>query len=204
MIRILLFFLLLATPALAQSVPALYSVTGVGTSDQLNIRARPTTAAPVIGGLAPDQQDVVVYLLSANERWGMVLSDGNEGWVYMHYMAREAQADFPANLLCTGTEPFWGISTDAEGGVTADWVFEDRQATYGNLWSGQPLGSTKPIFGFSAETEGEEVFWLAKAEACSDGMSDREYPFSVKVQLQQGEAKQNLSGCCRIVEMDGQ
>ncbi len=90
-----------------------------------------------------------------------------------------------AVLRVTGTEPFWG-GTIADGQLT--W------STPENI-----DGITLPVerfagrggLSFSGELDGQQIDIAITPGDCSDGMSDRTYPFTATVQLD----GQTLSGC---------
>lgn len=90
----------------------------------------------------------------------------------------ERAADFPANLQAIGTEPFWSVKV--EGNVlaytTPETLHTPRrlQATRSNDAEGLHL---------AGGNDGVEFRLDVRREACSDGMSDREYPFSVSFML---------------------
>ncbi len=63
---------LVAPAAAAPSLPALFSVTGVGAGDKLNVRAAPDPKAEVVGALAPDAEGIEVVGLDPTGEWGRV------------------------------------------------------------------------------------------------------------------------------------
>lgn len=88
-------------------------------------------------------------------------------------------------ISLSGTEPFWGITID------------DDVATYRNPEN--PEGSVFEVsrfagnngLGFSGKLDGSEVTITVTPGECSDGMSDRTYPFTATVKL----GEDNLAGC---------
>ena len=100
----------------------------------------------------------------------------------------------PARLHCAGTEPFWSVTI--EGGEA---VFETpenqgpsapRLALEDTLTAQNRLG----LWAFRMKSqEGQESVAVVRAAACSDGMSDREYPYAVAFLHGEGEL---LDGCC--------
>ena len=60
--------------------PSLYCVTGVSSTDRLNLRRWPSAQSQVIITLAPDQCDVA-FLPYATAGWQKVRVEGWEGWV---------------------------------------------------------------------------------------------------------------------------
>lgn len=90
-----------------------------------------------------------------------------------------------AVLKLTGTEPFWGATV---AGDTLTW------STPGNI-DGVVLPVTRFAgrggVSFSAELDGATLDVAVTPGECSDGMSDRTYPFTATVQI--GNAQRN--GC---------
>jgi uncharacterized membrane protein len=88
-------------------------------------------------------------------------------------------------LRFTGTEPFWGGSVT---GKTLTWTTPDN-----------PEGSTIPVqrftgnngLGFSGKLDASDFNMAVTHAPCSDGMSDRVYPFTVTVEISQAPQ----SGC---------
>ena len=88
-------------------------------------------------------------------------------------------------LHVTGTEPFWGGEIS---GTTLTWTTPEDSA-------GQTATVTRFAgrggLSFSGTLGGQGLDMAVSPATCSDGMSDRTYPFGVTVQLGQ----QTLSGC---------
>lgn len=94
-------------------------------------------------------------------------------------------ADFPARLTALGTEPFWHLAIDGErlrftepDPVPARTGTALRHARAGTLELAGKLGA-------------EPLRATISAGACSDGMSDRSYPYMAEVEL----GDHRLSGC---------
>lgn len=85
----------------------------------------------------------------------------------------------------TGTEPFWGGDIT---GTQLTWTTPENIA-----------GQTAPVtrfagrggLGFSGQLDGQPIDLMVTPASCSDGMSDRTYPFVVTVTL--GDSQ--LEGC---------
>ena len=100
----------------------------------------------------------------------------------------------PDRLRCAGTEPFWSVAI--EGGEA---IFETpenqgpsapRLALEGTLTAQNRLG----LWAFRLRSQdGQESIALVREEACSDGMSDLDYPYTVAFLHREGEL---LDGCC--------
>ncbi|WP_375260755.1 COG3650 family protein [Palleronia sp.] len=195
MIRALVLLLaILSGGAAAAQGRGSYDVTGVAPDDALFIRARPSNEGEVVGVLQHDETGVRVTELSDNGRWGRVDHEGAEGWVYLGYMKAQGGATgFPGPLDCTGTEPFWSlairpdsVTLDEASGSGFDGTAgtRTRAAGRGNRWSLRAFDS------------GRSLTAIIVGEECSDGMSDRTYPYTVDVLLSEEDDHGHISGCC--------
>lgn len=96
----------------------------------------------------------------------------------------ELAADVPADLQAIGTEPFWSVKV--EGDVLVYTTPETMDAP-------RRLQATRSIDAEGlhlAGGNGDAGFRLdVRRATCSDGMSDREYPFSVSLRLDGKTAK---------------
>jgi len=184
---------LLAGPAAADSLPALYDVTGVAAGDVLNIRAEGKAEAAVVGTLPPDATAVEVVEESGN--WGLVNTGEGSGWVNLRFMARQPGPDWFAletPLRCLGTEPFWSLGIEPATGVAVYSTPEggDRFTTVTARWPGTPYGASAAI----ALPEG---FAVLTGGYCSDGMSDRAFGIRADLFLT-GDPAARLAGCCTL------
>jgi len=95
-------------------------------------------------------------------------------------------AGFPANLQAIGTEPFWGVKVegDALTWTTPEMMDAPRrlQATRSSDADGMHL---------LGEDAGVPFRLDVRSEACSDRLSDHEYPFTVSFVL----GGETLKGC---------
>ena len=80
-------------------------------------------------------------------------------------------------LRFTGTEPFWG--GDVSGGTLVYFTLEDQegQAIEVSRFAG------RGGLSFSGTLGGAPFVLAASDLACSDGMSDRTYPFTITLQI---------------------
>ncbi|AWD22137.1 SH3 domain-containing protein [Fuscovulum blasticum] len=200
MIRVLaLLVALLALPAQADDLPALYDVTGVAAGDVLNIRAEPSARAQVVATLRPNTRGVEVVELSGT--WGKVNTGEGVGYASMTYLRRAgagswASLDLP--LHCHGTEPFWGLTYDPVAGTA---TLDDPETGKTALpvtarWGIQP-GSNLVALGATGMTA------VLRGAACSDGMSDNAFGLALDVfltgQTPDGPASsRHLTGCCSL------
>ena len=192
----LLMVALLPAAALAQTLPAAFSVKGVAASDTLNIRAMPSAQADVLGEIGPYALNVEVLEFSGDGKWGKVgLPEGN-GWVSMAYLDLIPQDDPHAvqrPLSCFGTEPFWSVSLYARGA-------EFNSPETGAI----PLTVTHEAVasrGFLIQLEEGPTLnhtLIVTRKACSDGMSDRAYGFSTELFTQAPDGNLAVDGCCTL------
>ena len=94
--------------------------------------------------------------------------------------------DLNRPLRALGTEPFWGVDITPDGLVyTAVDSPEIRAANPGPTVQG-----TTAVYA-SATEDGTALVVTLIATECSDGMSDRTYPLTARVEL----GGQTLNGC---------
>lgn len=86
----------------------------------------------------------------------------------------------------TGTEPFWG------GDVTGDRLTWTTPEKIDGVTTRVTRFAGRGGLGFTGTLDGRPLTMTVTPGACSDGMSDRSYPFTVSVQLGQDPL---LTGC---------
>jgi uncharacterized membrane protein len=173
-------------------------VTGVSADDRLNIRAAPDASSPVIGQLAPDATGIEVIRANPRLTWGLVNAGEATGWVSLRYLARRpGQWDgaFPEIASCFGTEPFWSIRRDGDTLVHATPETESREFS---IVARSGSANRRDSFHMIAEGASGPAISVFRTEACSDGMSDREFGISVQLLLGAGPETRHLSGCCTL------
>lgn len=201
---ILALITLMAPGAAAQELPALYRVVDVAQDDVLNIRTGPTASAGIIDGLDPDARHVVVSELNEAGTWGRVNKYERSGWVFMRYMAREAQDPWHGlsqPLSCGGVEPGWSLDFGRDGAMIEYGNLADtgERARLSRDWAAPHRSSPLPrTAGFKASGGGTELFAAVTGEACNDTMSDRAYGLSVTVSVRHAgeESGATYRGCC--------
>jgi uncharacterized membrane protein len=88
-------------------------------------------------------------------------------------------------ITLSGTEPFWSISIDGDNATyTSPENLDGSSFTVARFAGNSGLG-------FTGELDGAPVTIAVTQGQCSDGMSDRTYPFTATVEW--GELK--LEGC---------
>lgn len=104
----------------------------------------------------------------------------------------DTEGGFPANFRALGTEPFWAIHVS--DGRLRYMTPDDPQ--------GQTLEYTREQterdeIAITALLGEQELVLSGRIAECSDGMSERIYPFSVTLRL----GSQTMQGCARTTEI---
>ncbi len=191
-------------------LPALYNVTGLSSGEVLNVRATPNFGAEIVGTLPAGTQLKEVMAIDASGDWGQVNTGESAGWVSMKFMQDAAgprwwARDLP--LSCFGTEPFWSavifrnepgsIALENHSGTTPakqTMALGKFQRVWGNPVWDQPMNA---VMNFA--NGNDDAIAVIRAEACNDGMSDRQYGLSINLFLNGGIGNQSyLGGCCSI------
>ena len=191
-------FAVLATVTQAQDDPQLYSVTGVGAEDVLNLRSAPSASAPVVGTLPPTATGIEVTARTATRRWGRVNTAEGVAWAALRFLAAEGRAidnyNLPVGLRCFGTEPFWSL--DNMGGTlrytALDAPTQDFTVT---IAQDTGIGNDLRRMILLSGPDGPATAYLHPAE-CSDGMSDR--LFALSLSFMPGPDAPLLTGCCSL------
>lgn len=105
--------------------------------------------------------------------------------------ASEVPGAFPASFRALGTEPFWAIHV-SDG--TLRYMTPENQEGTVVPFTRIPAGDGE--VSLDAVLNGRKLHLAGRIAECSDGMSDRVYPFTVTVTLGDG----TLEGCARPIE----
>ncbi|KMW56843.1 hypothetical protein AIOL_001800 [Candidatus Rhodobacter oscarellae] len=197
-------FLALLTAFLPLSLaaqPAYFRVTGVAANDSLNVRAEPRSSSADIGDLPAHATGVEVHGTDASGKWGRIIWQEGLGWVSMRFLApdpvqRVPGTELPAGLLCAGTEPFWSLQLSASSAAYSD--ANDLFLSLG--LTGTRVAAGRPSFPVQVSLSGGggSATLLVRPSACSDGMSDRAYPWHVDLLLDAGGIGAYYDGCCHL------
>jgi len=186
----------------AGTLPSRFDVTGVRGGDALNVRAEPTTAAPVVATLAADARGVEVVALDPSGRWARVNAGEGSGWVALRYLREEPDVwqagTLPARLRCFGTEPFWSLVPE---GATARIDRPEGSMSFALAALDLDIPAD-PRRALLLRSEAATATATITPEACSDGMSDRLFGLAVLVVTEGTDAPRLLSGCCSIAAGD--
>jgi uncharacterized membrane protein len=161
-------------------------VTGVAADDVLNIRSSPSASATIVGWLPPQGFGIVATgarRTTGSTQWREIVWQDVRGWVAARYVA-------PERIECGGTEPFWGLTISGGAAVFSSPEGADLTLTAGP-W-GQAIGRPWPQTVWLNRAGGQGVAVIA-AMACSDGMSDTDYPYDMTLILPGGSV---YTGCC--------
>lgn len=192
-----------------QADTRVYSVMHVAPDDALNLRSSAGTSGNVMAVIPPNGQGIVA---AGEERkvgrstWAKVYWAGIEGWVNKYYLREDVQTSSynPGStkpvrpdviLQCSGTEPFWKMNI-SETSMDIDMVADLKYAVPVSFRQ-QSSNNTSIAVVAGKKGDARTSAFLQKVETCSDGMSDRSYPYAITAVL--GDRKV-VSGCCGIVD----
>ena len=182
--RLLFFLALLLSDIVTAWAAQTYEVTGVSANDVLNIRSTPRALARKVGEYGPRDKGIRIYRRDGN--WALTGRIKPLGWVNGRFLkATTTTAQLQLPISCTGTEPFWSLT-----------ISSALRATYSDP---ETASRHYRVSGFERVGKGARLHLggsgatLIKAGACSDGMSDKRYPHSLRLVLPDGG---ELRGCC--------
>jgi len=156
-----------ATSVLAPDVP--HRVTGVAEDDVLYMRAKPDATAPIVGALSPVQRGLFFEERIAG--WARVTHRDITGWISTNFVTPDFERATPEpKLACSGTEPFWGLTSD-ETTVTLTSP-EGEEKLDASPWTAAVNA------GHHVRTAGKYTIVVTENRLCSDGMSETQYTFS--------------------------
>lgn len=189
----------LGAPALAE--PGYFRVVGVASDDTLNVRAEPSARSPDIGDLPHNATRLEVSARDASGDWGRIVWEEGDGWIAMRFLEPDplqmvSGAQLPAGLVCAGTEPFWtmNLSEGSAGYSEASGAFHTFSLRGTRVADGQARFPVQVDFAGSTAA----ATLLVRPAQCSDGMSDRGYPWQVDMFLNTAEGGRLLTGCCQL------
>lgn len=205
MIRLVLFCLFLAGPAMAtvDGFPALFDVSGVAADDTLNVRAEASAASEIVGEIGAQVKGVEVLGLDATGNWARVaVNPETMGWVAVRFLERQpgfVAGTLPEKLACAGTEPFWSMSLSEDGGLFRS--PDESLALYNHVTSTRSSNRTDRFTQFYAGASGVVVATLTNG-ACVNMMSGAESGWSVELLRSQSTIDKSImmSGCCALAQ----
>ncbi|MGH6855000.1 MAG: hypothetical protein ACREDN_06240 [Aestuariivirga sp.] len=169
-----------------------YEVTGIAADDALVIRVAPKASSKKAGRYGPDDKDIQIYRRKGN--WALTGRSGQakpDGWVNMRYLklstaaspAAASRVELP--MTCLGTEPFWSLTIDSPENA----AYSDPEIA-AKYYAVSAFQSSKKGANLLLDGSGQVSI---KAGNCSDGMSDTQFPYSVRILFPDGR---EVNGCC--------
>lgn len=201
------------SPAQAAPRVTVYSVTKVAPGQFLNVRSGAGTNNSVIFRIPANGTGIVATGEEKSVRgsvWAKVYWAGKGGWVSKSYLTDRAVSQ-PATtpdhqpdnsdsgsvksvvMRCGGTEPFWG-ATITERDMSVDVLDGPRYAVPVTFRQTSANDRTIAVIAGQHGSNETQIF-MQKVNACSDGMSDVNYPYAVTAVFNQHRV---YSGCCRV------
>jgi len=182
---------LLPSFVFAQSF-GLVEVTDLPEGDTLNVRTEPNARSEIIAVL-PEGFWADKLGTTEDGKWTRIAIPEGSAWVSSRYLTA-AEMEFtdeglPMGLQCFGSEPFWAYEIDYDGmtAYTSPMVPEGDVSDTRLVVRSQNNGSGAVWF------ETDWHFGLVSYGQCSDGMSDRDYPWTLHLRSYAGGL---LTGCC--------
>lgn len=197
--------------ATAASPSRIYTVTKVAPDDGLNMRTQPGTGGSVVAVLPANAKGLIALgqeQKTGNSVWIKVTWAGRQGWVNKYYLREDVDTVNynPANtkptvkpevvMQCGGTEPFWSMSI-SERDMKVN-IMGGAQFTVPVNMRQQSANSTMIAVVAGMRGNASTIAFLEKVENCGDGMSDKNYPYTITTVL---NGQQVMSGCCSIVNI---
>ena len=191
---------MMATGVAAAEFPALFRVSGVASDDVLNVRSEPDPRAGIVFELPYDRDDLEVLWLSEDGTWARVGLGEISGWVSTRFIEAQAAPDprtLPGPMRGVGVEPFWGLHIPTADFAEYEMLPELEQA-FEIVHQGVADGrGPDELSAWFEGKESEGVLFLER-EACTDGMSDRDYALRGRFILRSEQQTVFHTGCCYI------
>ena len=186
-----IFFALYGLALNAQTLPTLYEVEGVPSGEFLNVREGPSVNADIVEVVSNSDR---VEVLWEQGNWGFIGLGETSGWVSMSFLTAIPQVENETRLplICFGTEPFWSIAVNHDTASYTTPEFPARPL----IVQGNSPASNGLTFLFSDEDKSLTHVLVARANTCSDGMSDRIFGISAFMHMQTDEGNFVHHGCC--------
>ena len=199
-IRAAVLALVLATPALAE--PTYHRVVGVASNDTLNIRSGPSASSEDIGDLQFNARGIEVLGFDATGNWARIALHERDGWVSALFLDTDQMHSFPQTtvphgLICGGTEPFWALGLYGADARYSHPVDGDTDFSFDSARVAEGRQGSPALITFATDRN-EVIEATITGVACSDGMSDRPFGWSVTMQLIAPGKRRFLEGCCHL------
>ena len=189
----------------AQATDAVFSVTGVAQNDVLNVRAQPHPSAEKVWTLPPDAtgvQAVGTPRIVGSAEWRQIRIGNQTGWVNARFLTPQLGLPGPeptffrVPLSCSGTEPFWGFQLTGKTGVLDSLSHGKATLQFDTVRSPGGIPVIWSLRGRQESTNSSVIAVLEETNACSDGMSDLTYQYSIRLDVADGPF---FAGCCNAL-----
>jgi uncharacterized membrane protein len=188
-----------------------FSVTRVAPDDVLNVRSAPGAGNYVLGDIPANGEGVVALGESQqvnNSEWIRVAWGALNGWVNGRYLKPidtvapvqpssvfDKEINNAMTLECGGINPFWNIDVTHQ---YMDVNINEDQRVMTLLEQRKASDTMKKAATITARDRGDEIeLFLVKTMACKDGITEIDYPYSVKAVI---NGYRTFNGCCNIAQ----
>jgi uncharacterized membrane protein len=187
------------TLAFAQTLPALFSVSGIEEDGILNIHAEPSSFSQAVESYAWDARDIEIVALDDSGEWGQININETTAWVPMKNMEEQFSAGntlLPRPLVCFGNEPFWTLDLGNNPFAELGWL-DGVTLRFSGLYTISSESRTGRYM-MLAENTGRSLHAFVERKSCNDGMSDRAYGLDMNLLIRDGDKTMYFAGCCSI------
>jgi uncharacterized membrane protein len=164
-----------------------------------SIEARDAPGGAVVGLLPGGAGFVEALETDSSGEWALVALAESGGWIPLAGLTPAqppaiAGTAIPDGLRCIGTEPFWSVRFSTDGATHER--PDGGENALGLSVAAWPDGAAMPL-PVRLRNEGMDFIGLLDHAACSDGMSDRPYGWTLSIgQRGAGPAGAARTGCC--------
>ncbi len=188
--------------------PQYFVVGDLPPGETLTIRSAPSADAEELGALeeGAGPLEVVAVARTGQTDWAEIGYRGDQAYVALRFLDETTlptvgASALPVGAVCSGTEPFWSIEFLSAKQARFDALSADAPETY-------DIGSIEIASGrfgwpaaMSLASEERTAELVANIGWCSDGMSNRDYPWTVSLIVtsrRPGGERIFFEGCCAI------
>ena len=191
----------------ATAKPRVYKINHVAPYDSLDLRSVASVKGKVLATIPHNGKGILSTGKSqkvGRSTWVQVHWSGKVGWVNKYFLLedvhttnynpgqkkREKTSVF---MQCVGTEPFWTIKiTESQLEIK---MMDGGKYQVPVEFRKQSANNTSIAVVAGRRGTALTSAFLQKVEVCSDGMSDKNFPYSITAML---NGNQVVSGCCSI------
>lgn len=165
--------------------------------DRLNVRIAPNADAEILNSF-PNYLVLDTFGTTDDGKWTRIAVPEGTGWVSSHYL-KEHRMSFesdgmPTHMRCFGAEPFWSFDLLSLEASFSSLGNNELKAVVSSSHRSRNVGRASVAF-----QAGEFTGILTYAN-CSDGMSDRPYPWVLNL-MGPDDDNALLTGCCTAADI---